>query len=99
MNLFDREEVDSWLGRRNPTAKFVAHLLISLELTIVFDPVTPLAFLAFALIVGRLLARIHLSVLLATLVPFWLLGASLVVSNALFASSPQGRRHCGLGDH
>ncbi len=52
MNAFSQYEVDSWLGRRNPTAKLGAHLVLSLVLTVVFDPVTPLAFFGVTLVVG-----------------------------------------------
>ena len=83
-------EEDSWLGHRNPLAKLAAHLLLSLVLTVVFDPLTPLAFLVLALIVGRRLARIPARTLPRALAPFGLLGASLVVSNALFGVRPPG---------
>lgn len=92
MNPFAFYEVDSWLHRRNPTAKLAAHLILSLLLTLVFDPLTPLAFLALALLLGPALGRIPLWLLLRSLAPFWLLGASLVASNALFANNPAGAR-------
>jgi energy-coupling factor transport system permease protein len=88
MNPFSYYEVDSWLHRRNPTAKLAAHLVLSLLMTVVFDPVTPLAFVALALVVGRLLGRLPLAVVLRAMTPFWILAASLVVSNALFAARP-----------
>lgn len=92
MNPFAFHEADSWLHRRNPTAKLAAHLILSLLLTLVFDPLTPLAFLALALLLGPALGRIPPLLLLRSLAPFWLLGASLVASNALFANDPAGAR-------
>jgi energy-coupling factor transport system permease protein len=92
MRAFDYYEVDSWLHRRNPTAKLAAHLLLTLLLTIVFDPLTPLLFLALALAAGRALARIPLRLFATALTPFWLLGASLVLSNALFTNGPHDAR-------
>lgn len=89
MNPFSYYEVDSWLHRRNPTAKLGAHLVLTLLLTIVFDPFTPLVFLALAFAVGRTLGRMPLLTMLKALVPFWLLAASLMISNALFANHPE----------
>jgi len=89
---FSFYEVDSWLCRRNPTAKLAAHLILSLLLTVVFDPLTPLTFLAAALVVGRLGARIPPRLFLTALAPVALLGASLVLSYALFATGAPGTR-------
>ncbi|HZS90770.1 MAG TPA: energy-coupling factor transporter transmembrane component T [Chloroflexota bacterium] len=86
MTLFGHYEVDSWLRRRNPTAKLAAHLVLSLLLTAVFDPLTPLTFLVAALALGRLGARIPVRLFLTALAPVALLGASLVLSYALFAT-------------
>jgi energy-coupling factor transport system permease protein len=88
MNPFSYYEVDSWLHRRNPTAKLAAHLVLSLLMTVVFDPITPLAFVALALLAGRLLGRLPLAVVARAMTPFWLLAGSLIVSNALFATRP-----------
>ncbi len=96
MPLFGYDEGDSWLCRRNPTAKLAAHLLLSLLLTVVFDPVTPLAFLVAALVVGRLGARIPLRLFLRALAPVALLGATLVLSYALFAATTPGTQGLGL---
>jgi energy-coupling factor transport system permease protein len=89
MNPFSYYEVDSWLHRRNPTAKVAAHLVLSLLLTIVFDPFTPLAFLVLTFAVGRTLGHMPLRTMLKALVPFWLIAASLMISNALFANHPE----------
>jgi energy-coupling factor transport system permease protein len=86
---FSYYEVDSWLHRRNPTAKLAAHLLLALLLTIVFDPLTPLAFIGLAFVVGRGLGRIPPRLMLAALWPFWVLAASLLLTNALFATRPE----------
>ena len=90
MSPFAYYEVDSWLHRRNPTAKLAAHLIVSMQLTVVFDPLTPLAFLALALALGRTLGRIPVRLLARPLIPFWLLGATLLLGNALFANEPSG---------
>ena len=66
-----------------------SHDVVSLLLTVVFDPLTPLVFLGSALLVGRALGRLPLATMLRALWPFWLLSASLLVSNALFASRPE----------
>jgi energy-coupling factor transport system permease protein len=89
VNPFTYYEVHSWLHHRNPTAKLCAHLVLSLLLTLVFDPLTPLVFLAAALFVGRTLGRLPLALMVKSLAPIWLLGASLLISNALFASRPE----------
>jgi energy-coupling factor transport system permease protein len=89
MNPFSYYEVDSWLHRRNPTAKLAAHLVLTLLLTIVFDPFTPLVFMALVFVVGRTLGRMPLQTMLKALVPFWLIATSLMISNALFASHPE----------
>ncbi len=89
MNLFSYYEVDSWLHRRNPTAKLAAHLGLALLMTVVFDPITPLAFLGAALACGRGLGRIPLVLILRALVPFWALALSLTLTNAIFASHPE----------
>ncbi len=89
MTPFGYYEVDSWLHRRNPTAKLAAHLVLALLMTVVFDPVTPLVFLATAVVVGRVLGRIPVRLLLGSLLPFWVLGVSLVVTNGLFANQPE----------
>jgi energy-coupling factor transport system permease protein len=85
---FSFYEVDSWLHRRNPTAKLAAHLLLSLLMTVVFDPLTPLVFVAVAIVVGTRLGRLPLAVMAKAMLPFWLIALSLVVSNSLFASRP-----------
>lgn len=86
MIVFQRYEVGSWLARRNPTAKLVAHLALTLALTLVFDPLTPLLFACLAFMVGPALGRVPVGLMARALLPFWLLAASLALSNALFAS-------------
>jgi len=90
VNAFDFYEADSWLHRRNPAAKLAAHMIVAMLLTVVFDPFTPLAFLAFVLICGRVLGKIPVRLMLRSLAPFWLLGVTLVLSNALFVNDPEG---------
>ncbi len=90
MQAFSFSETDSWLRRRNPSMKLAAHLATTLIVTLVFDPFTPLAFTAVAFVAGRLLGRIPVLRLASALTGFWLLGISLVISNALFAHDPAG---------
>lgn len=89
MNPFNQYETAGWLSHRNPTAKLCAHLALTLMLTVVFDPLTPLLFLAVALVTGATLARAPLVLQFRSLAPFALLGVSLAVSNALFANAPE----------
>src|SRR6185369_7533349 len=42
-----------------------------------------------ALLAGRWLGRLPLTVVARAMTPFWLLAASLIVSNALFATRPE----------
>jgi energy-coupling factor transporter ATP-binding protein EcfA2/energy-coupling factor transporter transmembrane protein EcfT len=88
--LFWDADAGSWLGRRNPAAKLVAHLILTLLLTLVFDPFTPLAILAGTLVAGRVLAGLALAQQARRLSPFWLLGLAVLLSNALFANDPRG---------
>lgn len=88
--LFWHADAGSWLGRRNPAAKLVAHLILTLLLTVVFDPVTPLVILAGTLVAGRALAGLALVQQARRLSPFWLLGLAVLLSNALFANDPRG---------
>jgi energy-coupling factor transport system permease protein len=67
----------------------LAHLLLTLSLSLVFDPLTPLLFLGLAALLGRWLAGIGLGQLLRGLLPFWLVALSLAFSNALFAAAPE----------
>lgn len=78
----------SYLGRRNPTVKFLVALVLSLVLTLVIDPATPLLFLAATLLAGTLLGRVRPVVYTRVLVPLALVALGLVWSNALFAVSP-----------
>lgn len=97
INPFTLYEADSWLHRRSPVAKLVAHLTVTLAVTVVFDPVTPLAFLAAAFVAGALLGGIGAGRMARTLVPFWALALSLLVSNALFARGGGSRVIWDLG--
>jgi energy-coupling factor transport system permease protein len=89
MNPFSYYEVESWLHRRNPTAKLATHLILALLMTIIFDPLTPLAFVGLALVVGRTLGRMPIRLMVKALLPFWLIAASLMLTNALFANHPE----------
>ncbi len=90
VGLFWHAEVDSWLQRRNPATKLVAHLVLTLLLTLVFDPITPLIFLVGTLVAGRVLAGVAVGRQVRLLVPFWTLGLAVLLSNALFANDPRG---------
>lgn len=87
MRALTFHEGQSWLHHRNPVAKLGLHLLLSLALTLAFDPWTPAMFLVSAIVVGRTLGEIPVRLMLRSLLPFWLLAASLVLSNALFVNN------------
>lgn len=89
INPFTHYESDSWLHRRSPVAKLVAHLIVTLAVTVIFDPLTPLAFLLAAAAAGLGLARIGAGQLMSALLPFWALALSLGASNAFLARGGQ----------
>ncbi len=77
-----------FLQRRNPTAKFLLVLVLSLLLVLVIDPVTPLLFLGLTLMAGGLLGRVPPMAYARALAPLALVALGFVWSNALFATAP-----------
>jgi len=82
--LFSNYETSSPLGRWNPAAKAIAIMLVSLLLTIVFDPVTPLVILFLSILITLAFGRVSPLALLAGLAPAGVLAAGLVWTNFLF---------------
>jgi energy-coupling factor transport system permease protein len=83
-----RAEHRPYLWRRNPTVKFAAALLLSLLLTLVIDPLTPLLFLGGTLLAGLALGGVRPATYARALAPLLLVAAGFVWSNALFAAAP-----------
>ena len=77
-----------YLRRRNPTVKFTVVLVLSLLLTVVLDPWTPLLLLGITLIAGLWLGRLPLRTYGGALLPLLLIGLGFVWSNALFSAYP-----------
>lgn len=97
MNLFSYYEGDSFLHRLNPGVKLVANLFSILVLTMVFDPITPLAFLLLALGTTWLLGRIPLLGLVRGLLPFLLLAFGFLWMNTVFPRQATGEVLFNLG--
>jgi energy-coupling factor transport system permease protein len=76
--------VSSYLQRRNPALKLAALLVVFLALTLVFDPVTPAAFLLVAVIAGRALGGIAPRQILRVLLPFSVAVLGIFLANVLF---------------
>ena len=77
-----------YLRRRNPTVKFAVVLVLSLLLTVVLDPWTPLLLLGITLIAGLWLGRLPLRTYGGALLPLLLIGLGFVWSNAFFSAYP-----------
>ena len=82
--LFSNYETSSPLGRWNPAAKAIAIMLVSVLLTVIFDPVTPLVILLLSILITLAFGRVSFLALLAGLAPAAALAASLVWTNLLF---------------
>ncbi len=82
--LFSHYETPSPLARWNPAAKAIAIFGASLILTVIFDPLTPLALLLLSIAITVVLGRVSLGPLLAGLGPAVALAAGLVWTNVLF---------------
>ncbi len=80
---------DTWLERRNPTIKFGVVVILGFMVTFVFNPVTPLAWLAVVMVVAWTngIGPLRLARLLA---PVMVFAFSLLWTNALLAKVPQG---------
>ncbi|MGH2353233.1 MAG: energy-coupling factor transporter transmembrane component T family protein [Chloroflexota bacterium] len=77
-----------YLQRRNPTAKFVVALAISLLLVLVIDPITPLLFLGGTLAAGVTLGHVRVATYARALTPLITVAAGFLLTNALFAVAP-----------
>jgi len=83
---------DAYLRRRNPTMKIGVALVVSLLLTLVIDPVTPLLFLASTCLAGWLLGGVAPWTYARTLAPLAVMASGFVWTNALFATTSDGGR-------
>ncbi|HEV2126154.1 MAG TPA: energy-coupling factor transporter transmembrane component T [Chloroflexota bacterium] len=81
---------EPYLRRRNPTIKLAVALVLSIALTLVIDPVTPLLVLCLTLAAGLTLGRIRLGTYARALLPLVLVALGFVWSNAAFANVPAG---------
>ena len=79
----------TWLERRNPTVKFGVVVMLGFMLTFVFNPLTPLAWLAVVMVVAWTtgIGPYRLARLLG---PVMVFAFSLLWTNAFLASVPQG---------
>ncbi len=84
MKLFLYIEADSFLHRVNPLTKLVFVGAVMLLLTMIVDPITPLAVTALALIAIVLPGRVPFAALLYALRPFLLVAGGLFWTSALF---------------
>ena len=80
----------SYLARRNPTVKAALVFALSLGLVLVFDPVTPLLFIAATLVAGLVLGRIPPGAYARALAPLLIVGLGFISTNALFAVTAEG---------
>ena len=85
------------LRRRDPTAKVLVALLISLLLILVIDPVTPLLFLALAAIAAVGFGGVPAGSYLRGLAPLVAVALGFVWTNAFFAVVPVGETRWQLG--
>jgi energy-coupling factor transport system permease protein len=81
-------ETDSFLHRVNPLTKLVLVMAVMLILTLIVDPLTPLAVAALGLVVIRLLGGVPVGQVLRTLRPFLLVSFGLFWTTALFYANP-----------
>ena len=81
-------EADSFLHRVNPLTKLVFVMLVMVVLTLIVDPLTPLAVAALGVVTIRLLGGVPLGQLLRTLRPFLLVSFGLFWTTALFYANP-----------
>jgi energy-coupling factor transport system permease protein len=82
--LFSHYEISSPLGRWNPAAKALAILTVSLLLTVIFDPVTPLVILLLSILIIIVFGRLSPLAVLVGLAPAVGLAVGLVWTNLLF---------------
>ena len=73
-----------FLTRVNPVFKLAGLLVLTMALTLVFDPFTPAAFLIVAVVGGRLLGGVRLGAMARFLAPFWVAVMGVFLANILF---------------
>lgn len=82
--------MSTYLRRRNPAAKLVVALVLSLLLVLVIDPVTPLLFLAATIAGGVAAGGIPVGTYARASVPLIAVAIGFVWSNAVFATPVPG---------
>ena len=85
----------SFLWRRNPTVKLGLALVLSLLLTLVIDPVTPVVFLGLTCVAGLTLGGVRPATYARVLAPLTLVALGFVWTNAAFAVVPEDARVLG----
>jgi energy-coupling factor transport system permease protein len=87
-----RVNADPLLTRLNPVFKLAALLLLTVALSLVFDPVTPGVFLLLAVLAGHFLGGVRLRTFARFLAPFLVAVVGVFLANILFnrhnATSP-----------
>jgi energy-coupling factor transport system permease protein len=84
-------ETDSFLHRVNPLTKLAFTVVIMIVLTVVVDPITPLAVACLGIASIVVLGRVPLAQALKTLRPFGVVSFGLFWTTALFYASPARR--------
>ncbi len=84
------ETADSYLARRNPVVKLGVLLLLSLMLTVIFDPVTPSVFALMGVLAAWRLGGVGLARLLKTMAPMLAAAVGIMVANLLFGREVAG---------
>lgn len=83
MNEIRERSAASWLGRRNPTVKFVTLFVVSFAVLFLFDPIPLLVLYGLALIAAYGAARIRVKHLALAQIPFLLFGLGVLMVNAV----------------
>lgn len=81
-------ETDSFLHRVNPLTKLVFTIVVMVLLTVIVDPITPLAVAAIGLIGVAMFGNVPVGQLLRTLRPFLIVSFGLFWTTALFYAGP-----------
>jgi energy-coupling factor transport system permease protein len=84
MRPFRFYPASSFLHRVNPSIKLLAVALVTIAITFVFDIITPLVFLAGAVLLLTLAGRVPLRYTLLSLAPFVLVSVGFVFLYAIF---------------
>jgi energy-coupling factor transport system permease protein len=87
----------SFLHELNPSMKLVAVVLVTVAITFVFDVVTPLIFLAGAVLLMIIAGRISAGYVLVSLVPFLVVALGFVFLYAIFGSNTGPNTIVALG--